>query len=124
MTHDNTKKPKSRQIKRQDLQVAKATRYASKGSRISSKGNPETGGSVHEVRERNGEYGPPQDPPEEESTKPIDSTRFLETAKGTLSYAKISERLAVALTGLLTEIVQIPPDRIAITPERREAYHG
>lgn len=119
MTHENTKKLKSRRASRQAPEMAKAARYAQKGGRRAPESAPEPGSPVYGVREGTGKYGPPQDPSEKEKedAKQIDSTRLFETTEGTLSYSKVSERLAVNLASILSKIVHVPPDQITITPE-------
>jgi hypothetical protein len=129
MTHDSTKKIKSRRTKRQGSNVAKPARYAGKGGRRTPKSTSRSRRPIDVVRESTGEYGPPQDPPEEKETgEPVGSTRLFETAEGRLSYPQLSERLAVALADILGEIAQVPPDQIVITSEwiclRHQALAG
>ena len=116
-----------RQSQRQASGVAEAAQYAGE----SGDGPPENvagaGHPVDGVRERSGEYGPSQDSPENQEER-VGSTRLLETAEGPLPYRQVSERLAVALTGILEDIVHIPPDQIVVTPEwlclRHQALAG
>jgi fido (protein-threonine AMPylation protein) len=120
MSKKNAKKSshRSRQAERQVTEVAKTARYAGKSGCRTSEGDSGTGRPVHGVRERTGEYGSPQEPSEEkEDSQQIDSTRLFDTAEGPLSYPQVSERLAEALASILSEILQIPSDQIAITPE-------
>jgi fido (protein-threonine AMPylation protein) len=118
MTYGNAKKRKTRRTKRQASEMAKTTRYTGKGGYRASKSAAGAGRPVDVVRERTGEYGPPQDAPEEEKNgEAVGSTRLFETAEGRLTYPQLSERLAVALADILNEIVQAPPDQIVITPE-------
>jgi hypothetical protein len=86
MTHDNTKKIKSRRTKRQDSKVAKTARYAGKGGRRTPESTPRARRPVDVVRESTGEYGPPQDSPEEkEAGKPVGSTRLFEISDWTVN---------------------------------------
>lgn len=109
--------------------MAEAARYTGKGGYGTPEGDTGSGRPVHGVRERSGEYGPPQDPSKEkEDVSGLGSTRLFETDEGKLSYSEVSERIAVELTGILHEILNIPPDQIAITPEwiclRHQALAG
>jgi fido (protein-threonine AMPylation protein) len=111
--------PGHRKGGRQAAPVAKAARYAGESSGGAPEGDPEPRGRVDGVRERTGEYGSPQGAPEEpeKNAERLGSTRYFETAEGTLSYTQVSERLAVALVGILEEITQTPPEHITITSE-------
>ncbi len=114
----------SRRVKRQASGMAEAAQYAQEGSRSAPKDPSGSGRPVDGVRERTGRSGPSQDSPEEkEGNEPIESTRLFETAKGSLSYPQVFERLAVALAGLLKTILQSPPDQIVITPETVCLHH-
>ena len=110
--------------------VAKASRHAGESGRGASKSAPGSRGPVHGVRERTGEYGPPEDPSEraEGEAERLGSTRYFETAEGTLSYTQVSERLVVSLAGILQEILLTAPEQIPITPEwlclRHQALAG
>ena len=77
------------------------------------------GGPIHGVRERTGEYGPPEDSSEraEDEAGQLGSTRYFETSEGSLSYSQVSERLAVALTVILKRIVETPSGSFQITPD-------
>jgi fido (protein-threonine AMPylation protein) len=113
-----TSPDRSPKTERKTTEMETAAQYAGEGRRRTPKGDPETGGSVHVVRERTGEYGSPEGTPQEKETgEPVGSTRLFETAEGKLSYSQLSERLAVALTDILHETVQAPPDQIVITSE-------
>jgi fido (protein-threonine AMPylation protein) len=105
--------------RRQAAPVAEAPRYTGEGSGSPPEGVTEARRPVHGVRERTGEYGPPQDSPEEAdgSTDKLGSTRYFDTAEGSLSYTQVSERLAVSLTGIIDSILRTPPDQITITAE-------
>ena len=79
MTHDNTKKIKSRRTKRQASKMAKTARYAGKGGRRTPESASRSRRPVDVVRESTGKYGPPQDAPEEKETgEPVGSTRLFE----------------------------------------------
>ena len=56
------------------------------------------GGKVHGIRERAGEYGSSEGTHREgkDSTRPLDSTRYFETAQGIKTYSEVSEILAVS----------------------------
>ncbi len=76
------------------------------------------GGKVHGVRERTGGYRPPEGPPKEkDGTKPLDSTRYLETSDGSKSYTEVSELLAVSVTKVIEGIVAQRPEDILVTSE-------
>lgn len=47
----------------------------------------------------------------------LGSTRPFNTTEGALTYPKLSERLAVSLTGILDRLLSTPPGVIVITPE-------
>jgi fido (protein-threonine AMPylation protein) len=127
-TEPSSNKP--RRCEQQAASVAKEARNAGEGGGGSSESDSGTRRPVDGVRERTGEYGSPEDPPEEseESAEQLGSTRYFETAEGTLSYTQVSERLAVAQVGVLDEILQTVPEQIIITPEwlclRHQALAG
>lgn len=77
------------------------------------------GGEVHGVREGAGEYEPSEETPQEreDSTRPIDSTRYLETAQGIKTYSEVSEILAVSVARAIEAIIDSTPEDIDITPE-------
>ncbi len=77
------------------------------------------GGEVHGVREGTGEYGPPERTPKEgeDSTRPLDSTRYIETAQGIKTYSEVAEILAVSVAKKIEAIVDRTPEDIYITPE-------
>jgi fido (protein-threonine AMPylation protein) len=85
---------------------------------ISGKGSG-LGGEVDGIREGTGEYGPPEGTDREgkDSTRPVDSTRYFETAQGLLSYAAVSETLAVSVTKSIESVIALAPYEIHITPE-------
>ncbi len=77
------------------------------------------GGEVHGVREGTGEYGPPEGTPREgeDSTRPLDSTRYFETEQGIKTYSEVAEILAVSVAKKIQAIVDRTPEDIYITPE-------
>lgn len=77
------------------------------------------GGQVHGVREGAGEYKPLEraSGEGEDSTRPLDSTRYLETAQGIKSYSEIYEIIAVSVAKTIEEIIAGLPEEINITPE-------
>jgi fido (protein-threonine AMPylation protein) len=85
---------------------------------ISGKGSG-LGGKVDGIRARTGEYGPPEGTDREgkDSTRPVDSTRYFETAQGPLSYSAVNEILAVSVTKSIESVITLTPDEIHITPE-------
>lgn len=96
-------KPRGRKLAEKGLPV--------KGSRL--------GGEVHGVREGAGEYGPSEGTPQEgkNSTRPVDSTRYFETAHGMKTYSEVSEILAVAVTKTIEDVIDKNPEDILVTPE-------
>ena len=94
--------------------VAEEAQHPGEGGGGSSQGVAGASGAIHGVRERTGEYGPPQDFPEGEEGggDPLGSTRYFETAEGRLTYTQVAERLAVSLVSILDEIASTPPNRI------------
>jgi Fic family protein len=77
------------------------------------------GGEVYGVREGAGEYEPPERTPQEreDSTHPLDSTRFFETARGIKTYSEVSEILAVSVVKSVEAIIDRTPEEITITSE-------
>lgn len=77
------------------------------------------GGEVHGVREGTGEYGSPEGTSGEgeDSSSPLDSTRYLETAQGIKTYSEVAEILAVSVAKKIEAIVDRTPEDIHITPE-------
>jgi fido (protein-threonine AMPylation protein) len=51
-----------------------------------------------------------------ESTRPLDATRELATAAGTLTYTEVSERIAVNIARCLDALLEKAPEEIRITP--------
>ena len=109
------------QAQRQAPEMAKTVQYSGKDSRRPSKGPLGASHPIHEVRERTDEYGPAEDPSEEEERKDredrIDSTRLFDTPQGPLSYTQVSDHIAVTLADLLEQILQSLPGEIVITSE-------
>ena len=52
-----------------------------------------------------------------ESTRPLDATRELVTAAGSLTYTEVSERIAVNIAHCLDTLLDQSPEEIRITPE-------
>lgn len=77
------------------------------------------GGGFHGVREGTGRYKPSEGASQEgeDSTKPVDSTRYFETTKGVKTYSEVYEDLAVAVARKIEEIIASDPDEIDITSE-------
>lgn len=77
------------------------------------------GSKVHGIREGAGEYDPAGGTPgkRKDSTRPIDSTRYCETAQGTKTYSEIAEIVAVSVTKTIESIVEQAPEDIHVTPE-------
>ncbi len=77
------------------------------------------GGGFHGVREGTGGYKPSKEASQEgeDSTRPVDSTRYFETTKGLKTYSEVYEDLAVAVARKIEYIIASDPDEIAITPE-------
>lgn len=72
------------------------------------------GSQVHGVREGAGEYDPAEGTPgnEEDSTRPLDSTRYFETSRGRITYSEVAEILAVSVTRTIEAIVGQTPEDI------------
>ncbi len=77
------------------------------------------GGKVHGIREGAGEYDPAEGTPRngEDSTRPIASTRYFETAQGTKTYCEVAEIIAVSVTKTIEGVVEQTPEDIHITSE-------
>ena len=69
------------------------------------------GGKVHGIREGAGEYEPSEGTSRkgEDSTRPLDSTRYFETAQGIKTYSEVSEILAVSVTKTIEAIIDSTP---------------
>ena len=78
------------------------------------------GGKVHGVREGAGEYGSSAGTPGEgkDSTRPVDSTRYFETAQGIKTYSEVAEILAVSVAKTIEAIIDGTPEDIHIAPEQ------
>jgi fido (protein-threonine AMPylation protein) len=100
-------------------------RYKLPEEGVSGEG-PGLGGEVHGIREGTGEYGPSEGAPGEgkDSTRPLDSTRFLETAQGIKTYSEVSEILAVAVAQTIDAIIQGNPKEVHVTSEWICKLHG
>jgi len=99
--HEKASRPsrRTRDGRRAASPLAKTPRRPEQSGGRTSQGAPRSGGAVHGVRERTGEYGAAQGPPEgpEADGEPLGSTRDFETAQGTLSYTQVSELYKLAL---------------------------
>lgn len=84
------------------------------------------GSEVHGVREGTGEYGPSERTPREgeDSTRPLDSTPYFETAQGIKTYSEVSEILAVSVAKTIETIIDGTPEEINITSEWICKLHG
>jgi fido (protein-threonine AMPylation protein) len=84
------------------------------------------GGKVHGIREGVGEYEPSEGTPRkgEDSTRPLDSTRYFETAQGIKTYSEVSEMLAVSVAKTIEAIIDRTPEEINITSEWICKLHG
>ncbi len=58
-----------------------------------------------------------------DSTRPLDATRELATAAGSLTYTQVSERLAAKVADCLDELLDAEPEDIAITPDWLRELH-
>ena len=105
-----------RRARRKTPSVATGARYREESGGSALAGSPGASGPIHGVRERTGDYGPSADSPQEPS-QGVGSTRYFNTSQGTLSYAQLSERLAVKLVRVLDELLHIPPDQLTFSPE-------
>ena len=121
----NKDKVKSHGKGRNKKGAAKAGRVAKKprGYKRTEEGlsgeDPGLGGKVHGIREGAGEYDPVEGTSGngEDSTRPIDSTRYLETAQGVKTYFEVAEIIAVSVTKTIEAVVEQTPEDIRITPE-------
>ncbi|MCC7201929.1 MAG: Fic family protein [Nitrospirae bacterium] len=53
----------------------------------------------------------------DEEEEKLGSTRSFETNEGELTYTEVSERLAVSLARMLSQLLQNPPHEIVVTPD-------
>jgi fido (protein-threonine AMPylation protein) len=99
--------------------VAKGTR----GYKLAAEGvsgeDSGLGSEVHGVREGAGKYEPTEGTPREgeDSTRPLDSTRYFDTAQGIKTYSEVSEILAVSVAKAIEAIIDGIPEGIHITSE-------
>jgi fido (protein-threonine AMPylation protein) len=100
-------------------------RYKLPEEGISGEGS-RLGGKVHGIREGAGEYGSSEGTPGEgkDSTRPLDSTRYFETAQGIKTYSEVSEILAVSVAKAIEAIIERTPEEINVTPEWICKLHG
>lgn len=98
--------------------AGKPCRYKLPEESVSGKSS-RLGGEVHGVREGTGEYESSEGTPRkrEDSTRPLDSTRFFETAQGIKTYSEVAELLAVSVAKTIETIIDSTPEKIHITPE-------
>lgn len=98
--------------------AGKPHRYKLTEESVSKEGSG-LGGEVYGVREGAGEYGPSEETSKEreDSTRPLDSTRYFETAKGIKTYLEVAEILAVSVTKTIEAIINGTPEDISITSE-------
>jgi len=98
--------------------AGKPRRYKFPKESISGKGSG-LGREVYGIREGTGEYKPSKGTPRKgkDSTRPLDSTRYFETAQGVKSYSEVAEILAVAVAQTIEAIIDGTPEDIRITPE-------
>ncbi|MBI5192004.1 MAG: Fic family protein [Nitrospirae bacterium] len=96
----------------------KPRRYKLSQESLSGKG-AKLGSKVHGVREGACGYRPPEGTSGEgeDSTQPIDSTRYFETVQGIKSYSEIYEIIAVAVTKAIEKIIDALPERIQFTTD-------
>ena len=101
-----------------DKVAEKPQRYKLSQEGLSGRG-PKLGRKVHGIREGAGEYDPVEGTSGngEDSTRPIDSTRYLETAQGVKTYFEVAEIIAVSVTKTIEAVVEQTPEDIRITLE-------
>jgi fido (protein-threonine AMPylation protein) len=100
-------------------QVAKKPRGHKRAEKSLPGEDSGLGGDIHGVREGAGEYDPAEGTPRkgEGSTRPVDSTRYFETAQGKKTYSEVAEIVAVSVVKTIEFIVEQSPEDIHITPE-------
>lgn len=110
-------KPEKASAKRNKV-AGKTSGYRLPEENLSGKGSG-SGGKVHGVREGAGGYKPLEGAPEkgEDSTKPLDSTRYIETAEGAKSYSEVSEIIALSVAKAIEKIIASLPEDIQITSD-------
>ena len=76
------------------------------------------GGDIHGIREGAGEYDPAEGTPRKgkDSTRPVDSTRYFETAQGRKSYSEVAEIIAVSVTKSIESLVEQSPKTSTLLP--------
>ncbi len=101
-----------------DKVAEKPRRYKITQESLSGRGS-KLGGKVHGVREGAGGYKPPKGASGEgeDSTRPIDSTRYFETVQGIKSYSEIYEIIAVSVAKAIEKIIDALPERIRFTTD-------
>lgn len=116
---ENHDKGKNKKSPAKFKRVAKEPRgYKQTEETISGEGS-RLGGKVHGIREGTGEYDPAEGASRggEDSTRPVDSTRYFETAQGTKTYSEVAEIIAVSVTKTIEAVFELTPKDIHITPE-------
>lgn len=105
--------------------AGKPHRYKLPEESVSGKGSG-LGSEVHGVREGTGEYDASEGTSRKrkDSTRPLDSTRFFDTAQGIKTYSEVAEILAVAVTKTIEALIERNPADIDITPEWLCKLHG
>jgi fido (protein-threonine AMPylation protein) len=105
--------------------AGKPHRYKHSEEGISGKGSG-LGCEVYGVREGAGEYEPSEGTSGEgkDNTRPLDSTRYFETAQGIKTYSEVSEILAVHVAKTIETIIDGPSEEINITSEWICKLHG
>lgn len=96
----------------------KPRRYKVPAEGVSEEGSG-LGSEVHGVREGASEYKPSEGTPKEgqDSTRPLNSTRYFETAQGIKTYSEVSEILAVSVAKTIEAIIETSPEDIYFTSE-------
>lgn len=114
---DDKNKDKKGSTKSQKVEE-KPRRYKRSEESVSGKGSG-LGGKVYGIREGTGKYEPSKGTPQEgeDSTRPLNSTRYFETAQGIKTYSEVHEILAVSVAKTIEAIIDGTPEDIHITPE-------
>lgn len=115
--HDKGKAKKSRA---KAGKVAKEPRGYRRAEESLPGEDPGLGGDFHGIREGAGEYDPAEGTHrkgEDSSTRPVDSTRYFETAQGRKTYSEVAEIIALSVARTIESIVGQYPEDIHITPE-------
>jgi fido (protein-threonine AMPylation protein) len=105
--------------------MAKTARDAGQARSGASARRPPSRRRVDGVRERPSEYESSQGAPEHRKEHPAgsESTRYLQTSEGSLSYTQVAERLAVDLARILYDIIEAPPGELSISPDWLSQQH-